>query len=66
MEDTRIEELKEDVTRKFLDSQKTFEGCSEEDKDILQRFAFIFMLGYDVYAKTLLIEKLLDTFNEDT
>lgn len=66
MEDTRIEELKEDVTRKFLDSQKTFVGCSEEDKDILQRFAFIFMLGYDVYAKTLLIEKLLDTFNEDT
>lgn len=66
MEDTRIEELKEDVTRKFLDSQKTFEGCSEEDKEILQRFAFIFMLGYDVYAKTLLIEKLLDTFNGES
>lgn len=66
MEDTRIEELKEDVTKKFLDSKKTFEDCSEEDKEILQRFAFIFMLGYDVYAKTLLIEKLLDTFNGES
>lgn len=62
MEEERNKELKEDVKKKFERSKQTFLDASKEDKDILQMFSFIFMLGYDVYAKKLLIEKLLDEY----
>ena len=61
-EDERIEELKKDIMKKYEKSLDTFEDVGDEDKRILQMFSFIFMLGYDVYVKKLLIEKLLDNF----
>ncbi|MCR5502225.1 MAG: DUF1836 domain-containing protein [Lachnospiraceae bacterium] len=64
MEGERTEDLKKNLSTMFERAQKTFEDCSEEDREILQRFAFIFMLGYDVYTKRLLIEKLLDEFGD--
>ena len=36
------------------------------DQEILQLFSFIFTLGYDVYVKKLLLEKLVDNFREVT
>lgn len=65
IEDERIEELKSDIMHKYELSQDTFLDANGEDKDILQLFSFIFMLGYDVYVKKLLIEKLLDTFAKE-
>lgn len=64
MENERTEELKKDITNKFNRSLQTFTDCGDEDKTILQLFSFIFMLGYDVYTKRLLIEKLLDEFGQ--
>ena len=64
MEDEQRSELKDDITKKFERALTTFEEAPSEDKAMLQMFSFIFMLGYDVYTKKLLMEKLLDSFSE--
>ncbi|MCQ2082223.1 MAG: DUF1836 domain-containing protein [Lachnospiraceae bacterium] len=62
MEEERTKELKDDVTKKFERAMQTFQDAPKDDQEVLQMFSFIFMLGYDVYTKKLLIEKLLDGF----
>ncbi len=64
MEKERTEEIKDDIVRKFERAGQTFTDCDKSDKELLQLFSFIFMLGYDVYTKTLLIEKILDAYSE--
>lgn len=59
-EDEQLESLKADVIEKFKVSQTTFGDAPEEDKEFLQTFSFICVLGFDVYVKKLLIEKLID------
>lgn len=66
MEEDRIAQLKKDIEQIYKDSKETFLDCEGEDKDILQLFSFIFALGFDVYAKTLIIEKVLDEIANDT
>lgn len=66
LEKAEVEELKEDIIKKFSTSLKTFHDASEEDREILQLFSFISMLSYDVYVKRLLIEKLVDGFKAAT
>ncbi len=60
LEDEQLESLKADVLEKFKISQTTFGDAPEEDKEFLQTFSFICVLGFDVYVKKLLIEKLID------
>lgn len=52
--------LQEDISRKFNTSQSTFEMLEGDDKEEMQRFAFICMLLFDVTVKKQLIEKLID------
>lgn len=58
--------LKNDIKNKYeetervFSSSKIFEDAEEKDREELKKFAFICMLGFDVYIKKLLIEKLLD------
>jgi len=66
MEDEQRKELKDDISKKFERALKTFEDAPDNDKEMLQMFSFVFMLGYDVYTKKLLIEKLLDSYTEMT
>ena len=66
MEEEQIAGLKKDIIEKFAMSKKTFTDVPEEDQEILQLFPFIFTLGYDVYVKKLLLEKLVDNFREVT
>ena len=66
MEEEQIAGLKKDIIEKFAMSKKTFTDMPEEDQEILQLFSFIFTLGYDVYVKKLLLEKLVDNFREVT
>jgi len=50
-----------DIIRKFNKAKLTFpEVTDEEDAEFLQTFAFICMLGFDVYVKRIIIEKLID------
>ena len=54
--------LKADITEKFRIAEQTFADAPEEEKDFLHLFSFIGLLGFDVYVKKLLIEKMIDGF----
>lgn len=54
--------LKADVEEKFRIARETFEDAPEDTREFLKIFSFVCMLGFDVYVKKLLIEKLLDGF----
>lgn len=60
LEKEQLEGLKEDVIRKYHESEETFGEAPQENRDFLQKFAFICMLSYDVYVKKLMIEKMID------
>ena len=63
MEEKQMQALKEDVRAKYRAAQETFQDAPEEDADFLRKFAFICALGFDVYLKKLMIEKMIDELN---
>lgn len=65
LEKDKIEDLKKDVKKMYEASAKTFQKAEEEDREFLQRFSFICMLSYDVYAKKMLIEKIIDSMKKE-
>lgn len=65
MEKAQIENLKEDVIHKYKLAENTFAGAPEEDREFLRKFSFICLLGYDVYVKKLMIEKLVDELADE-
>lgn len=61
LEPSEIEKMKRDITDKFSVAKETFKEVeNEKERDLLQIFSLITLLGIDVYVKKLLIEKLLD------
>ncbi len=66
MEKDEVDNLKEDIIKKFDTAQNTFQDAEEEDKEVLQLFSLICMLSFDVYVKKLLIEKMVDSFETAT
>lgn len=60
LEKEQVRGLKEDIVKKFEISQETFPDALPDDQEFLRLFSFICMLSYDVYAKRLLIEKMID------
>ena len=62
LERTKI--LQKDIEIMYNNSLETFLDVPDEDKEILQQFAFICTLSLDVYVKKLLIEKLIDELLE--
>lgn len=60
MEKSQVELLKKDVVEKFKKAEETFGEAPAESREFLQKFSFICLLGFDVYVKKLLIEKLID------
>lgn len=60
MEKEQVEILKADVTDKFRKSEETFQDVPEENAEFLRRFSFICLLGFDVYMKKMIIEKMID------
>lgn len=60
----QIQPLAKDVTKKFNKSQESFANVPEEDRDFLQKFAFICMLSFDVYVKKQVIEHLIDKMSD--
>ena len=66
LEQEQTEVLKKDIIEKFHISEETFKDAPKDSQEFLQKFSFICMLSFDVYMKKLLIEKLIDSFqNED-
>ncbi|MDO4438302.1 MAG: DUF1836 domain-containing protein [Eubacteriales bacterium] len=70
LETEQMQALKKDIAQKFEHSKSTFtdgaaQNLSEAERDRLQKFAFICELGFDVYLKKLLMEKLCDQLKEE-
>lgn len=57
--------VKEDILEKFNKAEQVFSDAPEEDKDYFRLFSFITLLGFDVYIKKLLIEKLIDGYRDE-
>lgn len=62
VEKAQIEPLKEELKETFERAEASFSEVPEEDRKTLQLFSFICSLGFDVYVKKQLIEKILDSF----
>lgn len=61
-----MEILMRDVSKKYNLAKEAFPKMqNDEDNDILSTFAFICMLGFDVYVKKLMIETLIDSKHEN-
>ena len=65
MVDKMLQSMKADVEEKFRVSQEAFRGAPQEDMDFFHKFAFICTLGFDVYLKKLMIEKMIDELAAD-
>ncbi|MCI7814744.1 MAG: DUF1836 domain-containing protein [Lachnospiraceae bacterium] len=61
LEKAEVEKLKADLIDKHNIASSTFASAPEKDQEMLQRFAFICLLSFDVYVKKQLIEKLIDS-----
>lgn len=56
--------VKEDIAKKIEHAQKMFQNAPKEDEEFFTLFSLIVQLGFDVYAKRLLMEKLIDSYRE--
>lgn len=64
VEKAQIPALCEEMKTVFTRTQNSFPDAPEEDRSYLQIFSLICSLGFDVYVKKQIIEKLLDEFPE--
>ena len=65
LEKSKIDTLKADVEQSYHQTEALFGEVEDEQQKYLQLFAFICSLGFDVYVKKLLIEKLVDEIAPD-
>ena len=54
-----------DLGKKYRTAQNTFSDFPEEQQKYLHAFSFICMLSYDVYFKKMLIEQIIDDFENE-
>lgn len=64
MEKIESTKILKDLGKNFLISQETFADFPEEDQEMLHTFSYICLLSFDVYMKKMLIEQMIDSFNE--
>ncbi len=65
LEKTRIGALQREVAEYYHDAEKCFTDVPEEDRDYLQLFAFLCEISFDVYAKKMIVEQLIDNLAEE-
>ena len=62
----QIDVLKRDVAERYAMSREMFQDAPADSEDFLKMFSFICMLGYDVYVKKLIVERVIDNFSKKT
>ena len=62
IEDIQKESVKEDISGKIKHAQVMFQDAPEDDREFFVLFSLVVQLGFDVYVKRLLIEKLIDGY----
>lgn len=61
MEHDYNDSIKSSISETFQQAEKTFDSLETgEDKTLLQQFSFIALLGYDIYLRKQIIEKMID------
>ena len=60
LEKGRIGKMQDSVREAYETAQETFADVPEEEKEMLQTFAFICNLSFEVYVKKQIIEQLID------
>ena len=60
MEKSRIGELQDSICKAYETAEHSFVCVDDEEREQLQKFAFICNLSFDVYVKKQLIEKMVD------
>lgn len=60
LEKARIGKMQSEIQEAYETAQETFAEVPEEEKEMLQTFAFICNLSFEVYVKKQIIEKLID------
>lgn len=64
LEKSRIDLVAKDIVKSFNGATECFSDAPLDDQDYLQLFAFICSLSFDVYVKKLLMQRLIDGFDE--
>ena len=64
LEREQVDALKTDITEKYKTAEQTFQDAPRDSQKFLQMFSLISMLGFDVYMKKLLIEKMIDALTD--
>lgn len=64
MEKAQIPAMSEEMKQTFTRTESVFSDVPEEKRTYLQTFSLICSLGFDVYVKKQIIEKLLDELPE--
>ncbi len=65
LETPQAERVKDDALFCYQTACETFPEAEGEERDLLQRFAFICMMGFDIYMKKQVIELLIDEMAAD-
>jgi hypothetical protein len=60
LESTEARALVKDTIDKYNTSRQIFSDAPEGDRELLQNFTFICLLGFDVYIKKMMIEEFID------
>lgn len=60
LEHEEIQHILKDLAKKYKTSLKTFADAPKQEAELLQQFAFICMLSFDVYMKKMIIEQTID------
>lgn len=63
-QESQKENIKKDIEDKLIRAQSSFKDAPEEDAEFFELLATITLLGFDVYVKRLLMEKLIDGYRE--
>ena len=64
MEKIESTKLLKDLGKNYHISQEAFTDFPDEDQEMLHTFSYICLLSFDVYMKKMLIEQMIDSFNE--
>lgn len=59
-----VTDLRRDITKKVSRAEALFSDIPEEDREYMELFTLVSLLGYDLYLKKFLIEKLIDAYGD--
>lgn len=65
LSEEQVSKSAREIMNSFHTASHSFEDCPEEDRDFLQMFSFICLLGFDIYLKKEVIEKMIDAFSQN-